>query len=217
MKDSETGGATAALPADPIAVWRIGLDALCAADPDLARIVAEAGPPLLELRGAGFGALLRAIIAQQVSAAAARSIWGRVSDAVQPLTPEAFLALSEAEIRAFGFGRPKIAYARGLAEALASGALDLDAVARMPDEEALAALVRLKGIGRWSAEVFLLFALGRPDVFPSQDLALAVAVQRIKGLEQRPGHAGLSTIAQQWRPWRSVAAILLWHYYRTAP
>ena len=203
--------------AEPLRLWRAGLEALCGDDPDLARIVAEAGPPPLELREAGFAALLRAIVAQQVSAAAARSIWGRVSEAVRPLTPEAFLALPEEDIRALGFSRQKIAYGRGLAEAVASGRLDLDRLERLPDEEALAALVQLKGIGRWSAEVYLLFALGRPDIFPAQDLALAVAAQRIKGLEARPTPAELAALAERWRPWRSVAAILLWHYYRTAP
>ena len=200
-----------------VELWQRGLDALSRSDADLARIVGEAGPPPLELREAGFSGLLRAIVAQQVSAASARAIWGRLNAAVQPLDAATFHAASDEQIRACGFSRQKIAYGRGLAEAIVSGRLDLAALETLPDEEALATLVGLKGIGRWSAEVYLLFALGRPDIFPAQDLALAVAAQRIKALPQRPSRAELIELAERWRPWRSVAAILLWHYYRSAP
>lgn len=204
-------------PPDPVAVLRQGVEAVCRVDPDLARILAEAGPPPLELREPGFPTLLRAIVAQQVSAAAARSIWGRLTERVRPLTADGFLALSEEEVRALGFSRQKIAYGRGLAEAVVSGRLDLAGLAALPDEEALAALVALKGIGRWSAEVYLLFALGHPDVLPAQDLAVAAAAQRIKALPKRPTPRELLALAEPWRPWRSAASLLLWHYYRTAP
>ena len=197
--------------------WRRGFEELCSSDPDLAAIVDEAGPPLLELRDQGFAGLLRAIVAQQVSTASARAIWTRVNDQVQPLTAAAFLNASEEEIRACGFSRQKISYGRGLADAIVRGTLDLERLATRSDEDALSELVAHKGIGRWSGEVYLLFAEGRPDIFPAQDLALAVAAQRVKRLPERPKPADLRELATLWRPWRSVAAILLWHYYRTAP
>ncbi len=209
--------ATADPRADALRLWREGLTALTAADPDIAAAVAEAGEPVFELRKPGFPTLLRAIVAQQVSAASARAIWARVEAAVRPLTPEAFLALDETGMRALGFSRPKIAYATGLAEAIVSGRCDLQALAHLSDDAALAELVKLKGIGRWTAEVYLLFALGRPDVWPAQDLALAVAAQAIKRLPARPSFAEMDRLAETWRPWRSVAALLLWHYYRKMP
>lgn len=173
--------------------------------------------PPVELREHGFPTLLRAIVAQQVSAAAARSIWGRLVEQVDPLTPEGFAALGETGIRALGFSRQKIAYGLGLADAVTSGRLDLAAITAMPDEDAIAALSALKGIGRWSAEVYLLFALGRADVWPAQDLALQVAAQRIKGLDARPTPKQMTALAEPWRPWRGAAALALWHYYRTMP
>ncbi|MET4701495.1 DNA-3-methyladenine glycosylase II [Constrictibacter sp. MBR-5] len=202
---------------DAVRLWREGLAALSAADPDMGRAAAEAGEPAFELREPGFPTLLRAIVAQQVSAASARAIWARLEAALHPVSAEGFLALDEEAVRGLGFSRPKLAYARGLAEAVASGACDLDALADLPDDAALAELVRLKGIGRWTAEVYLLFALGRPDVWPAQDLALAVAAQKIKNLPSRPTFAEMDALAEAWRPWRSVAAILLWHYYRKMP
>ncbi|MFN4090505.1 MAG: DNA-3-methyladenine glycosylase family protein [Alphaproteobacteria bacterium] len=198
-------------------LWQEGLAALLAADPDLAQVAAEAGEPPFELREPGFPTLLRAIVAQQVSAASARAIWARIEAALAPVCAAGFLALDDAAVRGLGLSRPKAAYARGLAEAIAAGRLDVAALERLPDEAVLAELVRLKGIGRWSAEVYLLFALGRPDVWPAHDLALAIAVQRIKRLDVRPGVAEMDRLAAAWRPWRGVAARLLWHYYRTMP
>lgn len=200
-----------------VRLWWQGLEELSRMDPDLRRACDEAGPPPLELREAGFAALLRAIVAQQVSTASARAIWGRVLERVDPLAPEPFLALGEEGIRALGFSRQKIRYSLALAEELASGRLDLSALEEMEDEAALAELVRLKGIGRWSAEVYLLFALGRPNVWPADDLALAVAVQRLRKLESRPTAKQLRALGEDWRPWRSVAAIVLWHYYKLTP
>lgn len=198
--------------------WLLGgVEELARRDPDIRRLVDEAGMPPVELREHGFPTLLRAIVAQQVSAAAARSIWGRLAERVAPLTPEGFAALGEAEIRALGFSRQKITYGLGLAEAVVEGRLDLAAVAAMPDEEAITTLSALKGIGRWSAEVYLLFALGRPDVWPTQDLALQVAAQKIKGLDARPTPKRMTELAEPWRPWRGAAALALWHYYRTMP
>lgn len=200
-----------------VRLWWQGLEELSRMDPDLRRACDEAGPPPLELREAGFAALLRAIVAQQVSTASARAIWGRVLERVDPLAPEAFLALGEEGIRALGFSRQKIRYSIALAEEIVAGRLDLSSLEEMEDEAALAELVRLKGIGRWSAEIYLLFALGRPDVWPADDLALAVAVQRLRKLESRPTMKEMRVLGEDWRPWRSVAAIVLWHYYKLTP
>ena len=205
-------------PAGAVRRYRKGIRELTAADPGLARIVAEAGHPEIALRPAGFPTLLRAIIAQQVSAAAARTIWRRFEDRLAgPVEAAGVHALGYDGVRALGLSGRKTDYALGLAEAALSGELDFDAIARMPDEEAIARLIALRGIGRWTAEVYLLFALGRPDVWPAADLALATAAGRIRGLDARPSFKTASEIAETWRPWRGAAAILLWHYYRTMP
>jgi DNA-3-methyladenine glycosylase II len=188
--------------------------AIAAADPDLARVRRLLGPPGLRARAPGFAALLNIIVAQQVSRASAEAIWGRLEAACRPLVPDRFLKLSDDAYREIGLSRQKIRYARGLAEALVGGAVDLDRVAALDDDDAVAELVTLKGIGRWSAEIYLLSSLGRPDVWPADDLALMIAVQRLKRLDDRPDRARMLAVAEPWRPWRSVAARLLWHYYR---
>jgi DNA-3-methyladenine glycosylase II len=190
---------------------------LAARDPDLARAHREAGTPGLRHRPGGFGTLLDIILAQQLSARAAETIRGRLRALAEPLTPETFLALDDSALRATGFSRQKILYGRHLAEALAERRIELARIHRMADEEAIEALVALKGIGRWSAEIYLLFALRRPDIWPVDDLAVAVAVQRLKGLRERPNRVQMLEIAEPWRPWRSYAARLMWHYYRNAP
>ena len=190
-----------------------GLDALAAADRDVARALDEAGPPPLRRREAGFEALLGAIVSQQISKAAAATVWGRLEEAAGGFAPEAVLALGEDALRAAGLSRQKTVYARGLAEAVVTGSIDLDGLPGRPDQEVVEELVRLKGIGRWSAEIYLLFALGRPDAFPADDLALMIGAQRLKRLDERPNRTALTEIAEAWRPWRGPAALLLWHYY----
>ena len=190
-----------------------GLEALATLDNDVARALAEAGPPALRRREPGFEALLGAIVSQQVSKAAAATIWGRLVSAADPSRPQTLLALNEEALRAVGLSRQKAGYARALAEAVMTGMIDLDGLARRPDEDVVAELVRLKGIGRWSAEIYLLFALGRPDAFPADDLALMIGAQRLKRLDARPDCNRLKQIAEAWRPWRGPAALLLWHYY----
>ncbi|MBL8671241.1 MAG: DNA-3-methyladenine glycosylase 2 family protein [Alphaproteobacteria bacterium] len=194
--------------------YRLAMKKLAARDKRIAAALALCGAPPERRTEAGFAGLLRSIIAQQVSSHAARAIWSRLADCCAPLTPESLLALDEASIRAAGLSRSKVLYARGLAEACASGMLDFAALARMRDEEAIAALVRLKGIGRWTAEVYLLLALDRRDVFPADDLALQVAGGRLLGLRSRPTGSKLRGLAEDWAPWRGVMARFLWHYYR---
>lgn len=190
-----------------------GLQALGRMDRDVARALAEAGPPELRRREPGFEALLGAIVSQQISKAAAQTVWDRLVAAADPLGPETILALSENALRAAGLSRQKANYAHGLAEAVVTGAIDLDGLAHLPDEAVAEKLVALKGIGRWSAEIYLLFALGRPDAFPADDLALMIGAQRLKQLDDRPNRKALTEIAEAWRPWRGPAALMLWHYY----
>lgn len=194
-----------------------GLAALTTADPALAQAVEEAGPPVFDLRPQGFETLVRAIVAQQVSAASARAIFGRLCEAVQPLTPSQFLAAGPDVIRACGFSRPKIGYASALAEHILDGRLPIEDLPDLDDAAVIAALTAVPGIGVWSAEVYMIFAMGRPDVWPAGDLALQTAQQRIRGLEQRPKPKASRELAAVWAPWRSSAAVTLWHYYRTMP
>ncbi|HYB08223.1 MAG TPA: DNA-3-methyladenine glycosylase 2 family protein [Alphaproteobacteria bacterium] len=193
------------------------LQALGARDADLAHAHRVAGTPDLRPRTPGFATLLHIIIAQQLSTASASAIRNRLDALAEPLTPEGFLALDDSALREIGFSRQKIHYGRGLAEAIASGTLDLRRVHRMSDEDAIATITQIKGLGRWSAEIYLLFALKRPDIWPVDDLAVVVAVQRLKGLRSRPDRKRMLKIAEPWRPYRSYAARLMWHYYRNAP
>lgn len=189
---------------------------LAARDADLAAIVARWGPPPMWARPPGFSTLIYIILEQQVSLASARAAYDRLLALAGPLTPEGFLALDDAALRRVGFSRQKTAYGRHLAHALLSGQLDLDGLAGLDDDEVRARLLAIKGIGRWTADVYLLMALLRPDIWPVGDLALAAAVQRVKRLEQRPTGAMLAELGEAWRPWRAVAARLFWVHYLAA-
>lgn len=191
----------------------VAVHALCAQDADLAAVHDRLGPPPLWSRPPGFGTLVFIILEQQVSLASARAAYERLLAVVSPLTPSAFLALDDDTLRACGFSRQKSAYCRNLAQQLIAGALDLDALAALPDDDVRTRLCALKGIGPWSAEIYLLMALCRPDAWPAGDLALAVAVQAVKQLPARPTGPELTQIGELWRPWRAVAARILWHHY----
>lgn len=206
-----------ALPdeAPPDDTLRPALEALAARDPAIARYYATCGLPPVRRQAPGFAGLLHIMCAQQVSAASARAIIGRLDAALRPLTPDTFLVLDDAALRAIGFSRQKIRHGRALAEDVRCGRIDLDGLARMADQDAaIAHLTRAEGIGRWTAEIYLLLALGRPDVWPAGDLAVQVAVQRLKGLAKRPAPAEMIALAEPWRPYRSAAARFLWHVYR---
>ncbi|MEX2200117.1 MAG: DNA-3-methyladenine glycosylase 2 family protein [Dongiaceae bacterium] len=196
---------------------RRGLKALGEVDADLARAIEAAGRLPVRSRDPGFATLLNIIMAQQLSVASAGAIWMRLEAAADPMTPESLLKIHPRRLRTIGLSRQKALYARELAKALDNRHLDLDALADMQDEEVIATLTSVKGIGRWTAEIYLLFSLGRPDVMPADDLALQVAAQRIKELDARPTGRELRAMAEAWRPWRSVAARLLWHYYKIVP
>ncbi|WP_284163322.1 DNA-3-methyladenine glycosylase 2 family protein [Frigidibacter sp. SD6-1] len=182
---------------------------LSARDPRLARALADVGPLPLRRNPGGFGALLDAIMSQQVSVASADAIWRRLE--AQGLTEApAVAAAGEAALRACGLSRQKIRYAM----ALASAGLDFDGLAARSDEEVIAALVALPGIGRWTAEIYAMFSLGRADVFAPGDLALQEAARMLFELEDRPSDRALRAMAEDWSPWRAVAARALWAYYR---
>jgi DNA-3-methyladenine glycosylase II len=190
------------------------LDHLAGADPHMKEAIRDIGPPPPRHRPASFATLMDVIIAQQVSTASARAISGRLAERLGRVTPERFIALSDADLRAVGFSRQKTLYGRDLAHAFLQGRISIPKLKRLTDEDAIIVLSSVKGIGRWSAEVFLLFALQRPDVMPAQDLALLVAAQRMKGWRKRPEPKKLLKLAETWRPYRSYAARMLWHYYR---
>ncbi len=190
-----------------------GLRYLSACDPDLAQVLADIGAPPMWSRDPGFPTLVLIILEQQVSLASARAAFGRLAAAVSSLTPERFLELDDASLKVIGFSRQKTTYTRHLAGLVAQGTLDLAGLGAMDDADVRSALLQVKGIGPWSADIYLLMALRRPDVWPVGDLALAAAVQAVKRLSHRPSPDQLDKIGKQWRPWRAVAARILWHHY----
>lgn len=190
------------------------LDLLIVQDPDMSGILDRAGPLPWRTRTPGFPGLLQAIVAQLISNAAASAIWGRVRAIPGALDPATLLALPEDALRAAGLSRPKVAHARALATAFVDGTLRTEALAAMDDATAIATIVSVRGLGPWTAEIYLLFALGRLDVFPAGDVALAAAAADLKGLAERPNQAALRRLSEMWRPHRSLAARLLWHHWR---
>lgn len=186
---------------------------LIANDSDLAGIVSAYGRPPLWVREPGFPTLVYIILEQQVSLASARAAYERLQAATKPLTPRRFLRLSDGELKRIGFSRQKTLYTRLLAESLAKRYLDLRELQELHDDAARNMLVALKGIGRWTADIYLLSALRRPDIWPVGDLALATAVQEVKRLRKRPAPERLEKLSQPWRPYRAVAARLFWHHY----
>jgi DNA-3-methyladenine glycosylase II len=190
-----------------------GLDAVAARDGAIAAMLERAGYPGPRLRERGYRTLLRTIVGQQVSVAAAASVWRKLEDLLgESVAPEALLSAEFDALRACGLSRQKQGYARSLAELVASGELDLTDLPA-DDEEAIAQLVRIKGIGRWSAEIYLLFAEGRPDIWPAGDLAVQAGIGKILGLPERPSEKATRELAEAWRPHRGAIAIFTWHCY----
>ena len=193
-----------------------------AVEPVFEGILERAGPPRFRRRRNGFGTLLHIILEQQVSIDAAAAMYRRLLGVCRPLAPETFLALDDAILRSCGFSRQKMGYARDLAAIVGDGKFDFDRLGAAEDQAALAALLSIRGIGRWSAEIYLLFALGRPDIWPAADLGLQVAIGDHLGFGSRPDEIEMRRLGEAWRPWRSVAACLFWQSYlhargRTAP
>lgn len=195
------------------------LDRLAERDKHIAAALEEVGYP--EERRFGepsFEHFLRIIVGQQLSVKAAATIFGRIDAALDgDFRPERVLATSDADLKRLGLSRQKIGYARGLSEAVRDGTLDPLALADLPDDEIIQQITRLKGFGRWSAEMFLLFALGRPDVWPADDLGIQAGLHRLKNMRQRPDKKRAEAVARPWRPYRGAAAIFVWHYYSNAP
>jgi DNA-3-methyladenine glycosylase II len=188
-------------------------EALCACDPDLASIVERHGLPVFWAREPGFSTLVLLILEQQVSLASAKAAYERLATRLGSVTPEGVLRSSDEELRADGFSRQKNRYARALSAAMVDGSLDLDAIARLGDDDVRRTLVALPGIGPWTAEVYLLSALRRPDTWPTGDIALQEGARRVRRLAARPTPAELEAIGEAWRPHRASAARLLWHLY----
>jgi DNA-3-methyladenine glycosylase II len=186
---------------------------LAGRDEALAHIFQRYGLPPMWPREPGFSTLIHIILEQQVSLASARAAFERLGAAVVPLTPQSFLTLDDLQLKAIGFSRQKTHYGRELARAVLSGKLDLASLAQWDDEAVRIELKQIKGIGDWTVDIYLLMALQRPDVFPKSDLALLIAAQRVKELDLRPTPTELETLAENWRPFRAIAARLLWHFY----
>lgn len=195
---------------------RVSLDALSEREPAIAAAVARVGYPEPRIRDRGVVTLLRTIVGQQVSYQSADAVWRRLEEALggDATNTAAWIAASDETLRGAGLSRQKLGYARSLAGLVESGELDLSSLPA-DDEAAIATLVKVKGIGRWSAEIYLLFAEGRPDIWPAGDLAVQIEVGRIMGLPDRPSEALTREIAEAWRPHRGAAAIFTWHHYRS--
>lgn len=190
-----------------------GIDAVAAAEPNIAAALTACGYPQPRIRPTGYRTLLRTIVGQQVSVAAAASVWRKMeAELGKDMLPGELLSRDHDTLRACGLSRQKQSYARSLCELVASGELSLE---NLPadDEEAIAELTRIKGIGRWSAEIYLLFAEGRVDIWPAGDLAVQVGIGQILGLEERPSEKETRAMSQKWRPHRGALAIFTWHCY----
>ena len=201
-----------------------GIEHLRRADDTLAELIDARGPLDLEARVRGrpadaYGALLRAIVGQQLSVKAARTIYERFTMLFggHTPTPEELLEVDDATLRSAGLSRAKAAYVRSLAEHVISGELELDRLDELPDEQVTAELVAVKGLGQWTADMFLIFHLGRPDVLPVGDLGVRRAVERLYGFEALPSAAELEALGERWRPWRSLASLYLWESLDNAP
>ena len=190
-----------------------GVRVLSVRDAHLAEVVKKYGQPPLWIREPGFPTLIYIILEQQVSLASARAAYNRLLQAVEPLTPRRFLKLTDTELKTIGFSRQKTLYTRLLAEEIANRRLDLKKLHASQDRDAHNRLTALKGIGNWTADIYLLSALRRPDIWPVGDLALATAVQEVKCLRKRPSPEKLEKLSQPWKPWRAVAARLFWYAY----
>jgi DNA-3-methyladenine glycosylase II len=198
---------------------RQALERVARKDQDIARAIEEVGFPAERRQGPpSFENLLRVIVGQQLSVKAAATIFGRIQNELTGrLDPETVAGMPDESLRALGLSRPKIRYARSLCQALIDGSLDPGSLAALPDDAVVEQITRVTGFGRWSAEMILLFSLGRPDVWPADDLAIQAGVHRLKGLPKRPNRRQTDAIAEPWRPHRGAVAIFIWHYYARTP
>ncbi|MCW8887074.1 MAG: DNA-3-methyladenine glycosylase 2 family protein [Motiliproteus sp.] len=194
-----------------------GLEYLASVDKEIAEALPLLGPPPPRQRPKGFETFVSTIVSQQISTEAARAIMGRVREQLPELTAPALLKIGDESLRGAGLSYRKIEYAKGLAEAVVSGQFDVDGLEKMDDTDAIESITQLRGFGRWSAEIYLMFSLSRCDLFPADDLALQVALGRLKKRDQKPTPKQARELVEKWSPWRSVGSLFLWHYYRGAP
>ncbi len=199
------------------ALIKKGLDAIAAKDGDVKKALQQLDYPEPRIRPAGFETLVSTIVSQQLSTKAASAIMGRVRDLLPELNAAAVLSARKTSLRKAGLSERKVEYIRALAKAIKTGAFDPDQLTHMDDTTAIAEITALHGFGPWSAEIYLMFSLGRHDIFPANDLALQVALQNLKQLKQKPGPAKARELVSHWAPWRSAGSLFLWHFYRGAP
>jgi DNA-3-methyladenine glycosylase II len=182
-------------------------------DPDLLQVLHRIGPPPLWARRPGFATLVHIILEQQVSLASAKAAFNKLRATISAVTPARFLTLDDTTLKAIGFSRQKMGYCRLLAQALIDREIDLKKLNKMNDEDARVELKKLKGVGDWTADIYLLMAMRRPDIWPRGDLALLIAMQEVKGFSAKPTQEKFDEIGERWRPYRSIAARMLWHFY----
>ena len=182
-------------------------------DRHLKLVVSKFGPPPLWEREEGFKTLIYIILEQQVSLASAKAAYDKLLKKIGSITSVNFLKLTDVELKLIGFSRQKTSYGRNLADAIITERLNLTELSDLDDAQAKEQLMNIKGIGPWTADIYLLMALGRPDIWPNGDIALASAVQKLKGIASRPSFEELNSMSLKWQPWRAVAARILWHYY----
>ena len=193
------------------------LDRIAGIDTELKSALQAIGYPKPRIRSQGFETLLSVIVGQQISTAAAAAVMGRVRELLPRMEAGELQKLPTESLRKAGLSGRKVEYAFGLADAIVDGSLDTLALESMDDEDAIRTITTLRGFGDWSAEIYLMFSLRRRDIFPANDLALQISLQRLKGLEQRPGEKQARSLIEHWSPWRSAGSLFLWHYYRGAP
>jgi DNA-3-methyladenine glycosylase II len=189
------------------------IDQIAVVDTDVSRVLGDTGYPKPRNRAAGFHAFVSTVVSQQLSTKAANTIFKRVCVAVPELSPEGLLRASVEDLRGAGLSARKVEYLQGLAKATLSGEFDPDALESMDDQQAIRSIVRLRGFGVWTAKIYLMFSLGRKDIFPEDDLALVVALQHLKGLESRPKPSAALELTRTWSPNRSAGSLFLWKYY----
>jgi DNA-3-methyladenine glycosylase II len=194
-------------------LYSLGISELAARDSDLAAVISKWGNPPFWTHSPGFSGIVLAILSQQVSLESAQAAFTKLEKSIGSINPERFLSLDNDQLRTIGFSRQKSSYVRGIANNIMEGAIDLDDIQSMDNEQARKSLMELRGVGPWTAATYLLFALRRADAWPSGDLALEKAVQEVRGLPTIPSTAEADRIADLWRPWRAVAARILWHHY----
>ena len=195
---------------------KTALDSIALRDSDLQAAIELVGYPAPRNRPTGFATIMDIIVGQQVSVAAGASVRAKLAAAVDPLTP-AHLATSDSDIRAAGLSGRKVEYGTGLAEAMRDGALTDSQLRKLSDDDAVKEITKIRGLGRWSAEIYLMFALGRTDIWPAEDLAVREALRRLKNLDDRPERPQSEALVEHWRPHRTMGALFLWHYFAGAP